>query len=63
MAEGKPAGKPKSFASISMTVNEHYFHEEGEREEVLAEGEREEVLAKFERWLAKTLRQARENAG
>jgi len=54
MAEGKPAGKPRSFASISMTVNEHYFHEEGEREE---------VLAKFERWLAKTLRQARENAG
>ena len=43
MADKKPAGKPKSFASISMRINDQYFHEEGEREE---------VQAKFERWLA-----------
>jgi hypothetical protein len=33
-----------------MTINEHSFH---------AEGEREEVQAKFERWLAKTLKPIR----
>ena len=50
MADKKPAGKPKSFASISMRINDQYFH---------AEGEREEVQAKFERWLAKTLKPIR----
>lgn len=50
MADKKPAGKPKSFASISMQINDQSFHEEGEPAE---------VQEKFERWLAKTLKPIR----